>query len=51
MNSLVEHAIVAAIIMGAFGYLLTRFLHKRRVGKGCGSDCACGADTKRGPAK
>jgi hypothetical protein len=42
MNPLVEHALVAAIIMAAISYLLVRFLHKRRAGKGCGGDCACG---------
>ena len=51
MNPFIEHAMVATIIMGAFGYLLSRFVRKRRAGKGCGSDCGCGTSTKSRPAK
>lgn len=48
MSPLVEQAVVAAILMGAAGYLLSRFIRRRRAGKGCGNDCGCGA-TKKSP--
>ena len=51
MNPLVEHALVTVIIMGAIGYLLSRFIHKRRAGKGCGSGCGCGTAAKQPPSK
>ena len=42
MNPLLEHALVAGIVMGAFGYLLSRLIRRRRAGKqGCASGCGC----------
>jgi hypothetical protein len=49
MNPLIEQAIVIAILCGAIGYLLARFLRKRRAGNGCESDCGCGPAKKNPP--
>jgi hypothetical protein len=46
MNPVIEHAIVAAAVLGAFGYLLGRFIWQRRAGKGCANDCGCSVDGK-----
>jgi ferrous iron transport protein B len=41
MNPSLDHAIVAAIVVGALGYFLARFVRRRRAGKACASDCGC----------
>lgn len=41
MNPLIENALVVTILACALGYLLARFIRKRRTGKGCGSGCGC----------
>jgi hypothetical protein len=46
MNPTLDHAIVAAIVMGAFGYFLARFVRRRRAGKACASDCGCSVASK-----
>ena len=40
MNPLIDHLLVAAIVLGALGFFARRFF--RRSGKSCGSDCGCG---------
>ena len=47
MNPTLDQVLVAALILGALGFFLTRFLRKRSAGKACGGDC-CGT-TKSNP--
>ncbi len=47
MNPALDQLLVAALILGALGFFLTRFLRKRSSGKACGSDC--GGTTKSTP--
>jgi len=46
MNPLIEHLTVAAIVLGAFGYLLGGFIRRRRAGKACASGCGCSVGAK-----
>jgi hypothetical protein len=48
MNPLLDHLAVAAIVAGALGFFVVRFLRKRAAGKNCGSDCGCGTSAKAG---
>lgn len=51
MNPTLEHAIIAAAVLGAAGYLLSRFAIKRRSGKGCDAGCGCGSPKKAAPRR
>lgn len=41
MNPTLDQLLVAALILGALGFFVVRFLRRRASGKACGSDC-CG---------
>jgi hypothetical protein len=47
MNPALDQLLVAALLLGALGFFLVRFLRKRSSGKACGGDC-CGT-TKSAP--
>ena len=52
MNPLLDQLAVAAIITGAVGFFVVRFLRKRAGGKSCDSGCGCGTKvTKPGGGK
>ena len=51
MNPLLDQLAVAAIVAGALGFFILRFWRKRAGGKGCGSDCGCGAAKTAKPLK
>jgi hypothetical protein len=42
MNPILDQLAVAAIVSGAVGFFVLRFLRKRAAGKNCGGDCGCG---------
>jgi len=46
MNPVLEHVIVAAIVMGAFGYFIAGMVRRRRAGKACSSGCGCSVAPK-----
>ena len=46
MNLALDQLLVAALILGALGFFLTRFLRRRTGDQACGGEC-CGASKKR----
>jgi hypothetical protein len=42
MNPIIDHLAVGAIVAGALGFFVVRFVRKRMAGKNCGGDCGCG---------
>ena len=51
MNPALEQTIIAALVMGAFGYLVARIIRKRRAGKACANDCGCSVAGKSLPTR